>query len=253
MKSQMLCFVVLLTMLVSGCVPAQTMAEPDTEPEAVEEVQPPTEEPVPAAPTETHTPEPTLTPIPTETETPAPVPPEVKSNTEESLCYFGPGREYSVEGALTDEAFVPVLGRDQFSQWVQIAHPIRERVYCWLPVDKVFLEGDLEMAPYVPPPTPFVAFVSVEMSPDSKTVSCGDFTFDVKFTFSVTGPTTVQFQRSSSGSSAGSLESYTFSQAGSQTFTDSVTGGTSGSYTFRVDVSSPNVISGEDSSTLKCE
>ncbi|MBN1266993.1 MAG: hypothetical protein JXA25_15980 [Anaerolineales bacterium] len=244
----------LMVLVLAGC------NEPTREPEsptAAEEAsaaatETATEAPSPAPPTFTSTPEPTATATATATFTPAP--PQVKSNSAESRCYFGPGTDYSVEGALTDEAFVPVLGRDEFSRWVQIAHPIRERIYCWLPIDKVFLEGDLQLAPYVPDPVPFVSVVSVSMSPDKKTIPCGTFpfTFDVQFSITVTGPTTVEFQRVLSNGSSAPKETHTFSTAGTETFSDYYRVGEVGTPWFRVNVLSPNSISGEDSSKMKC-
>lgn len=254
MKTRLFILAALVVLVLSGCsVPSASRDDSSAVEAPAAEEQLPTEEPSPVPPTATNTPEPTATATATATETPEPIPPRIKSNMDESVCYFGPGTEYSIEGAITGEEFVPVLGRDQLSEWVQIAHPTRERVFCWLPLEKVFLEGDLDMAPNVPAPAPFVAYVSVDMSPDSRSLSCGSYTFDVKFSISVTGPTTVKFRRNPSGDSAGSLESYTFSEAGIQTFTDSMTRGETGTHTFRVEVSSPNEISGEDSSILKCE
>jgi len=243
----------ILLALLAGCnYPTGESESPPAEEQApAAETEAPTEEPTAAPPTSTYTPEPSATP--TETYTPEPQPPYVRTNADESFCYFGPGKEYSIEGKISGEEFVAVLGRDDFSQWVQIAHPTRERFNCWLPVDSVELQGDVIMAPFVPAPAPFVAYVSVDMSPDSRSLTCGTYTFKVNFSISVTGPTTVEFRRYLPGNPAGSIEKFTFTEAGIQTFTDSVTRGSSGTYTYKVEVVSPNSQIGEDSSELKCK
>jgi len=257
MRRKSLWIVLFLTVVLAGCNMPIRAVEPSAEeaaaPAAPEEAATAEPTPEPLPPTDTPEPTATETETPAPTDTPMPVPPQVRAAADEAACYFGPGLEYSIEGALAGEAFVPVLGRDDLSRWVQIAHPTRERVFCWLPIEKVQLEGDLPMAPYVPPPTPFVAYVSVVVSPESKTVSCGSVTFNVEFTFSVTGPTTVEYRRTPPGSAAGSLEKYTFSEAGTKTFSDSFTRSSSGTYTYRVEVSSPNGSTGEGSGTLKCK
>jgi hypothetical protein len=215
-------------------------------------------EPVPTAtltpvPSDTPTLEPSATPTPEPTR--PPVMPEVSAKGEGALCYFGPGTDYSVEGKFPAGTSEPVLGRDDSSTWVQIAHPALERRFCWLQVADLNLAGDLPLAEVVPAPAAIVSMIAVSLRPSKVSVACSDlpYKFKVKFTITTTGPTTVTYQRTKTGGKyKEEVESTTFSAAGTKTFETNYTVESTGEATYRVRSLTPNELVGEDTARLSC-
>ena len=239
---------VLLGMLVAGCGTGTS----------TEAVQPSdTPEPTPAAPTETPTPENTATEtlVPTDTLTPTPANPFVSPDGKDISCYFGPGNEYAVDGGLLLGEKVPVLGRDALTLWLQIENPRipgKNRM-CWVPVEKVITEGDIQSAPIVEAPVSIVTGVTVKVIPSRKELNpCSlPYSFKVEYTIQVTGPVTVTYTRSTStgGASSGSVK---FSKAGTKTLTATLKVNSTGDHWYMVSITAPNVISGTGYAEMVC-
>lgn len=249
-RSPIIVVIVLLGLGLSGCgsllgttgAPTPTPFAP---PAATSTPEPSTATPTATA-TVTVTVEPTITP------TSGPL--MVSPKTGDVRCYFGPGTEYSVEGALLSGASVPALGISGDGNWIQIHHPKNERWFCWLRVADTQLSGDAATLKVIPPPVPFVESVDVTMSPATASITCGTFpyTFNVAFTILANGPTTVTFQRSLSDGHTAPPETATFLTAGTKSFSDYYRVGGKGSYWFRVHVTSPNDMTGEGDATMNC-
>lgn len=216
-----------------------------------------TPEPTQAPPTETPTPENTATEtlIPTETLTPTPVDPFVSPDGKDISCYFGPGEEYAIDGGLLLGERVSVLGRDALTLWLQIENPRipgKNRM-CWVSIENVITEGDIQSAPIVEAPVSLVTAVVVNVNPSKKTLAaCASFNFKVAFSIQVTGPVTVTFQRSDNNGNTGAAEKVTFKQAGTKTFSDTISVNHAGDYWFMVTVTYPNSTSGTGYGTLNC-
>jgi len=92
------------------------------------------------------------------------------------------------------------------------------------------------------------------MSPAKASIGCTLFpyTFSVDFKISANGPTSVTFQRLLSNGKSAPPETYSWAAAGTKDFSDSYRVGEVGSHWFRVHVTSPNDISGEDSAMMNC-
>jgi hypothetical protein len=185
---------------------------------------------------------------PTETLTPTPTDPFISPDGKDISCYFGPGTEYSVDGGLLLGERVPVLGRDALTLWLQIENPRMPGMnrMCWIPIEKVIAEGDIQSAPIVEAPVSLVTAVTVNLKP-KKLVATGcvfPVTFDVEFKIQVTGPVTVTFQRSLSTGHTAPAESVTFTKAGTKTFSDYLRVGSEGEHWFMVTVTYPNATSG---------
>lgn len=170
------------------------------------------------------------------------------------ICRFGPGTEYAHGGVLGAGQSAEVVGRNATGTWLAIALPVNPRLRCWLPVESVNLTGDLLVAPVLPPPTPYVSRVTVEMTPPEATIPCGTFpyTFSVQFEIEVTGPTTVTFQRGLSDGSVAPAETVTFESYGVQTFSDYYRVGSPGEKWFQVEVLSPNSVVGRRTAMMYC-
>jgi hypothetical protein len=208
--------------------------------------------PSPLPPTATETPLPTHTP--TVTLTPTPADPFVSPLGEDVLCYFGPGDDYLVDGGLLSDERVPVLGRDEWSQWWQIENPRREGKFCWVSADETIIEGNPMLAEIVAPPLNFVTYVEVSMHPSTISLSPCVFptTFDVDFTVEVTGPCTVKLQRSLSNGNTAPVETVNFTKGGTKSFSDYYRVGSVGEHWFQVSVSSPNSISAKGYGEVVC-
>lgn len=240
---------VVLCSLLSGCGSMKS-----TSPSAPASDTP---EPTPESPTDTATPENTATATltPTETLTPTPADPFVTPDGKDISCYFGPGIEYSVDGGLLLGERVPVLGRDALTLWLQIENPRipgKNRM-CWVPIEKVITEGDIQSAPIVEAPVSIVTAVTVSVKPSRKELNpCSlPYSFKVEYTIQVTGPVTVTYTNSTSTgvSSSGSLK---FSKAGSKTLTASLKVNNTGDHWYMVSITSPNVTSGTGYAELVC-
>ncbi len=241
---------VLLGLVVSGCnftlvAPAAPTPTPFAPPAT-------TSTPVPATATPTAAATATVTLAPTVTPTAGPL--MVSPKAGDISCYFGPGTAYLIEGALLNGNSVPALGKSGDGNWIQIHHPKNERWFCWLKAADSLLSGDAAGLKIIPPPAPFVESVDVTMSPLTASITCGTFpyTFNVAFTITANGPTTVKFQRLKSDGSFAPPETATWLTAGTQSFSDYYRVGDKGSYWFRVHVTSPNDITGEGDATMNC-
>ena len=216
-----------------------------------------TPESTPAPPTKTPTPENTATEtlIPTKTLTPTPVDPFVSPDGKDISCYFGPGTEYAIDGGLLLGEKVPVLGRDALTLWLQIENPRvpgKNRM-CWVPIEKVITEGNIESAPIVEAPVSIVTAVTVKVKPSKKSLNpCSlPYYFKVEFTIQTTGPVTVTYQRSTK-SGAASAETTTFKEARTKTFSASLKASSTGDHWYMVSILGPNITSGTGYGELVC-
>ncbi|MGA2821307.1 MAG: hypothetical protein ABSF61_11715 [Anaerolineales bacterium] len=205
-----------------------------------------------ATATETITPVPSIPP--TVTPTPTSSTPMVSPIDKDVACRFGPGDVYSIEGSLAVGHTVPIQGRDSPGGWWYIENPGHAGRYCWVASSATQTQGDTSIVAVVPPPIPFVDYVGVDLSPSSKDIACGTFpyTFGVNFKIEFNGPIKLTFQRIKSDGHTAPPETYVYSAAGTQSYSDSYRVGAPGSYWFKVQVTSPNSISGQGSAKMTC-
>lgn len=214
---------------------------------------------VPSGPT-TAPPTETSAPLPSDTPTTAPPtatssPPMVSPIDKDVPCRFGPGAVFSIEGSLALGQTVPIQGRDSPGGWWYIENPSHAGRHCWVSSSATQTQGDTSIVAVQPSPVTFVDYVGVDMSPSSKDVAClggFPFTFDVNFNIEYNGPIKITFQRILSDGHTAPPETYTFTAAGTQSYTDSYRVGGAGSYWFKVQVTSPNSISGQRSAKMTC-
>jgi len=190
----------------------------------------------------------TATPVPTAG------PAALTPRSGDITCRFGPGMEYAPGGTILGGAVVPILGRDEIGGWWAIDLPRHPGMRCWVSVDDATTSGDTSSVPVLPPPSPYVSAVTVSMTPETATIACNAFpyTFGVRFTIEVTGPTTATFRRILSDGHTAPAETVEFLEFGSQSFSDYYRVGAAGTYWFRVTTSSPNAVSGEATVTMSC-
>ncbi len=138
---------------------------------------PPTPEPT-LPPTATLVP-PTATPVPptvAPTATPEPIWP-VLHVTEDTNCRSGPSPIYNIEGYLTPEMRVNVVGVNTGNSWWWVENPTYPGYHCWVWMITSVVEGDTSVVPtYLDPwtPTPGLPVIDVDIVnwTPSQTVKC---------------------------------------------------------------------------------
>ena len=247
---------IVLTLGVSGCNlpaarPTPTALPSDT----------PAPIPTKISSAETRTakpPSPTVKPadtkVPTVTPTDRPVSPVASAHDIDVVCRFGPGEEFSQDGALMAGEHAAILAQNKSGDWLQIENPRIARKLCWIPLAQVVVAGELTLAPILPPPLSIVTAVEVALRPLTKNISPCVFpvTFDVEFTITTTGPTTVTFYRFLDDGNQTRPESVVFSSAQTQVFQDYYRAGSAGEGWFGVHVTSPNDMQGVGYGTVVC-
>lgn len=231
-------------LVLSSCGGLPVAVPPSSTP--TESAPPPS--PTPAPPTST--PEPTATPEPSATSGPL----TLRGRAGGLTCRFGPGAEYAPGGGVMAGVSALVSGRNVPGDWIAIQLPTHPQLRCWVRASEVELSGDLAQAPVLSAPLPYVSQVTVEMEPDHASIPCGTFpyTFSVTFSIEVTGPTVVTFRRMLSDGSVAPVESVEFAAYGVQTFEDSYRVGEPGAKWFRVQVLTPNPVTGEGTAQMDC-
>lgn len=117
----------------------------------------PTSTPLPP-PTDTPSPEPTIAPpteeptiqieLPTQgpTETPAPQTPMLHV-TENTNCRAGPSPAFGVEGYITMDMNLPVVGINEGRSWWWVENPTYPGFHCWVNKYTSVVEGDTSLVP----------------------------------------------------------------------------------------------------------
>lgn len=245
---------VTLMIIITGCTSPSEPQETATDGAAL-----PDEEMLPTStigeptntPTPTDVPAPTPSPIPSAT-SPPPTP-MLSSLGADLLCRFGPGEEYTQSGAFLMNDTAPVIGRDEDQTWFVVEHPRMPGRYCWLAADDTRVDGDIDAIPVSLPPENIVIGVSARLEPPVIKLSSCSFpvTFDAFFTIEVSGPVSVTYRKVSNEGTSG-WKTKSFSTGGAKSFSEIFKVDSAGTYFYRVEVSSPNVIQGETTGQVIC-
>jgi len=255
MRSGALCLAVLALAGLTGCnFPAGVAAPTDL---------PPTPFAAPATYEASSTPAPTLVPteappIPTTqpTETPQTAVTEllVSPLVGDVICRFGPGGEYSVEAKISTGVQVTASGRNTEASWLRVDNPAVAGKLCWAPRAELAGAEGADGLPTALPPNNIVTKVSVDLDPTKEEIPCADLPFKYTATFRITttGPLTVKYTAQSSEGQVVDPTSYAFTASGTKVFTQKFKVDAAGDHWFRVDVVSPNAVSGTGEARLAC-
>jgi hypothetical protein len=199
MKRRHLIFFLLVLFVISSCnLPAST-------PTQTALPQPTVDIPVTGVNTSTRTPAAVETlgdvmvfPTPTFTPTPATV--LASPRAQPVNCRFGPDVAYAVIGALIVGRQAEVIGKNIDVTWIYVRNPSDPSTSCWLFVDLVNVEGNLEMLPVVGPPEIMVTDIQVRIDPPNMNVACDNFPQSVIISADITtnGPLVVTWYWESS-------------------------------------------------------
>lgn len=197
----------------------------------------------PGSPTATPLPTPTLDPV-TETiappatvsaETltaeftlPTPIPSSTPSITLASPreqpvnCRFGPDISYAIIGALVPGRQAEVIGKNIDITWLFVRNPSDPSTSCWLSVDFINVEGNVELLPVVGPPEIRVTSIQVSVEPAAMNVGCEALPQSVLISAEITtnGPSVVIWQWESSAGRISDEKQVLFESGGTKTVQD---------------------------------
>jgi hypothetical protein len=184
-------------------------------------------------------------PTPTATSTPSTV---LASPREQPInCRFGPDVSYAVIGALIVGRQAEVIGKNIDITWIYVRNPSDPSTSCWLFVDLVNVEGNLEMLPVVGPPEIMVTNIKVSVDPSAMNVACGAFPQSVIITAEITtnGPLIVTWYWESSAGQTSEQKQVLFEAGETKTVQDYYQVAQAGDYSMRVHSLPPNSEVGE--------
>jgi hypothetical protein len=246
MKRRHLIFSLIILVTISSCnlpasTPAQTALPQPTADIPVTGVNTPTSTPVPI---ETLV-DAILFPTTTSTSTPSTV--LASPRAQPVNCRFGPDVAYAVIGALIIGRQAEVIGKNIDVTWIYVRNPSDPSTSCWLFVDLVNVEGNLEMLPVVGPPEIMVTDIKVRIDPPNMNVACDDFPKSVIISADITtnGPLVVTWYWESSTGQVSDQKQVLFEAGEMKTVQDYYQVPQAGDYYIRVRNIPPNSQVGE--------
>ncbi len=162
-------------------------------------------------------------------------------------CRFGPDVSYAVIGALIQGRQAEVIGKNIDITWIYVRNPSDPSTSCWLFVDLVDVEGNLEMLPVVGPPEIMVTDIKVRIDPSSLNVGCNDFPQNVILSADITtnGPLVVTWYWESSTGLVSDQKQVLFEAGETKTVQDYYLVPRAGEYSIFVRSAPPNSQVGE--------
>ena len=244
MKRRHLIFFLLVLVTISSC---NLTSSPPTETPLS---QPTVDIPVTGVNTSTPVPVETLVDeivFPTPTLTPTPSMVLASPRDQPVNCRFGPDVSYTVIGALIVGRQAEVIGKNIDITWIYVRNPSDPSTSCWLFVDLVNVEGNLEMLPVVGPPEIMVTNIKVSVNPSAMNVACDAFPQSVIISAEITtnGPLVVNWYWESSTGQVSDQKQVLFEAGETKTVQDYYQVPRAGDYFIDVRSTPPNGQVGE--------
>lgn len=251
MNRRLLIFTLLILITVSSCnypgTPPQTTA-PST----------PTLDPVPVVvSTPTTVPIETLlaeVSLPTDVPTSTPAITLASSRGQPVNCRFGPDVSYTAIGALNPGRQAEVIGKNIDITWLFVRNPSDPSTSCWLSVDFINVEGNVELLPVVGPPEIMVTSIEVRVDPPAMNVACDALPQSVIISADITtnGPSIVFWQWESNTGQVSEEKQVLFESGGTKTVQDYYLVNRVADYTVQVRSTLPNTVAGESTFKVIC-
>src|SRR6266508_5628222 len=190
MKRRFWMTVLIAAILISSCNlqgGAQAIETPPTQP---------LDTPTSSAPTPTATPFVTLVAeveLPTQTSTSTPSITLASPRDQPVNCRVGPDISYAITGALILGRQAEVIGKNIDITWLYVRNPSDPSTNCWLSVDFINVDGNVDLLPVVGPPEIMVTSIKVSVEPVAMNVACDAFPQSVVLSAQITtnGPSVV--------------------------------------------------------------
>lgn len=202
----------------------------------------------PGAATSTEVPLPTLTPSSTPQITLA------AAREQPVNCRFGPDISYAVIGALNPGRQAEVIGKNIDITWLFVRNPSDPSTSCWLSVDFITVEGDVELLPVVGPPEIRVTNIEVRIEPPAMNVDCLALPQSVLIIADITtnGPSVVTWQWESSAGDRSNEKQILFESGGTKTVQDYYAVNRVADYSVQVKTTLPNAAMGDATFRVIC-
>jgi hypothetical protein len=228
-------------------------------------------------------PQPTATPLPTWTPEPAlatitfpitggtdstPTEPALPTQTASSTpsitlasardqpvnCRFGPDISYAVIGALNPGRQAEVIGKNIDITWIFVRNPSDPSTSCWLSVDFINVEGNVDLLPVVGRPEIRVTEIEVRIDPPAMNVGCESFPQSVLISADITtnGPSVVIWQWESSAGRTSDQKQVLFESGATKTVQDYYVVDRVADYSIQVKTVLPNSAVGEANFRVIC-
>lgn len=169
-------------------------------------------------------------------------------------CRFGPDVSYAIIGALIVGRQAEVIGKSIDITWVYVRNPSDPSTSCWLSVDFITIQGNLEALPVVGPPEIMVTRIEVRIDPSALYVACDAFPQSVIISADITtnGPLIVSWYWESSIGNISEQKQVLFEAGTTKTVQDYYQVEQAGDYSIRVRSAPPNSQVGEANFKVTC-
>ncbi len=169
-------------------------------------------------------------------------------------CRFGPDISYTIVGALNPGRQAQVIGKNIDITWLFVRNPSDPSTSCWLSVNYIIVEGDVESLPVVGPPEIMVTGIKVSVDPPAMNVACDAFPQTVLLSAEIftNGPSVVIWQWESNTGRKSAEKQLLFESGGIKTVQDYYQVDRVGDYTIQVRALLPNSITRETSFKVVC-
>jgi hypothetical protein len=169
-------------------------------------------------------------------------------------CRAGPDISYAVIGALNLGNKAEVIGKNTDITWLYARNPSDPSTNCWLSVDFINVDGNVDLLPVVGPPEIMVTRIEVRVDPVAMNVACDAFPQNVVISAEITtnGPTIVTWFWESSVGKSSQPKQVLFETAAVKTVQDFYQVDRAGDYSVQVKTILPNVKMGETTFKAIC-
>lgn len=169
-------------------------------------------------------------------------------------CRFGPDISYAVIGALNLGRQAEVIGKNIDITWLYVRNPSDPSTSCWLSVDFINVQGDVELLPVVGSPEIMVTSIKVRIDPPSMNVACDAFPQSVLLSAEITtnGPSIVTWFWQSSTGQTSPKKQVLFEAGTMKTVQDYYQVIRAGDYSVQVQSEIPNIAMGEANFKVVC-
>jgi hypothetical protein len=169
-------------------------------------------------------------------------------------CRFGPDISYTIVGALNPGRQAQVIGKNFDITWLFVRNPSDPSTSCWLSVNYINVEGDLESLPVVGPPEIMVTGIKVSVEPPVMNVACDAFPQSVIISADIftNGPSVVIWQWTASSGQKSAEKQLLFESGGVKTVQDYFQVDRAADYTIQVSTLLPNPITRETNFKVVC-
>jgi len=251
MKRRILSFVLITLITVSSC------NYPETAPTEPILTQPLLDTPTASLPTSTPVPLETVfvdVVLPTGTATSTPSVTLASPREQPVNCRVGPDISYAINGALNLGSKAEVIGKNVDITWLYVRNPSNPSTNCWLSMDFIHVDGNVELLPVVGPPEIMVTDIQVRVEPEAMNVACNAFPQSVVVSAEITtnGPSIVMWLWESSAGKTSPQKQVLFEEGGTKTVQDYYQVDQVGDYSIQVKSIVPNISIGEANFKVVC-